>query len=134
MSSNAKLNLFFIILIIAFVLVIICSGVEKGDLPPGVDSGPAIRHAVLQEIVPADSSLAFFTTIKYNPKCANVATIEDWRSYHDWKPCAWIIWDNWYEVPRYYPPSKYIRVEICSHCGVIRISPESLETVVKTGR
>lgn len=33
MSPSAKLNVFFIVLIVLFVLVIICSNVEKGDIP-----------------------------------------------------------------------------------------------------
>jgi len=50
---------------------------------------------------------------------------------HDWKPCAWITWDDSYEVPNYYPPSKLIRVHVCSGCGLIRVPPDNLESVLK---
>jgi len=53
---------------------------------------------------------------------------------HDWSPCAWIVWDNHWEVPEYYPPNRYIRVEVCKRCGLIRVPPEDLKQVVEEGR
>jgi len=53
---------------------------------------------------------------------------------HDWKPSAWIIWDDNLEVPDYYPPAMAVRVEVCSRCGFLRVPPESLKEVVEKGR
>jgi len=53
---------------------------------------------------------------------------------HDWRPKAWVIWDDWWEVPEYYPPRKAIRVEVCAQCGFMRVPPEDLKEVVEQGK
>ena len=53
---------------------------------------------------------------------------------HDWKPSAWVIWDDWWEVPEYYPPTKVTRVEVCARCGFLRFPPESLKGIIEKGR
>ena len=50
---------------------------------------------------------------------------------HRWKRCAWISWDDSFEVPNYYPPSKLIPVEVSADCGLIRVPPENLEHALK---
>jgi len=64
-------------------------------------------------------------------KCTDLSTL---IGSHDWKPSAWVIWDDWWEVPEYYPPGKVTRVEVCSRCGFLRFPPESLKGIVENGR